>query len=150
VPRRTIRLCGQIRCRVPAWVTLDSGFITHLGLAGTNISGLASPSTAVRLAILAEELGYESLWTSEHIVLPDLPFGEHRWSADLRMLDSLLFLGHIAAVTRRIRLATGILLLPQHEPRLLAKQVDPAPAPTIVAPDKTSEWDGQARSASSR
>ncbi len=95
----------------------------HLGLAGTNIGGLSSPSTAVRLAVLAEELGYESLWTSEHILLPDVPSGEHRWPADLPMLDPLLFLGYIAAVTRRIRLATGILLLPQHEPRLLAKQI---------------------------
>ncbi|HEX8966495.1 MAG TPA: LLM class F420-dependent oxidoreductase [Chloroflexota bacterium] len=95
----------------------------HLGLAGTNIGGLASPAKAVRLAILAEELGYESLWTSEHIVLPDVPRGEHRWSAELPMLDPLVFLSYIAAVTRRIRLATGILLLPQHEPRLLAKQV---------------------------
>jgi len=95
----------------------------RLGLAGTNIGGLSSPSTAFRLAILAEELGYESLWTSEHIVLPDVPSGQHRWSANLPMLDPLVFLGYIAAVTRRIRLATGILLLPQHEPCLLAKQV---------------------------
>ena len=62
----------------------------HLGLAGTNIGGLSSPSTAVRLAVLAEELGYESLWTSEHILLPDVPSGEHRWPADLPMLAPVI------------------------------------------------------------
>ena len=43
-----------------------------LGLAGINVGTLAVPQFG-RLAALAEELGYDSLWTAEHIVLPDLP-----------------------------------------------------------------------------
>jgi hypothetical protein len=43
---------------------------------------------------LAEELGYESLWVSERVLLPDLPPGEHRWAADLNILDPMVFLGY--------------------------------------------------------
>jgi probable F420-dependent oxidoreductase len=76
-----------------------------------------------RLAQVAEALGYDSLWTAEHIVLPDLPPGQHRYSADLPIVDSVALLGFLAAQTHTLRLGTGVLLLPQHHPVLLAKQL---------------------------
>src|ERR1051326_2412399 len=95
----------------------------HLGFTAFNVGNLASPEFG-RLAALMEELGYESLWTAEHIVLPDLPPGpEVRRPGKTPFLDSIAVLGFLAAHTRRIKLATGVLLLPQHNPLLLAKQL---------------------------
>jgi probable F420-dependent oxidoreductase len=94
----------------------------HLGFASFNIDQLATPGFG-RLARLAEDLGYESLWTAEHIVLADLPPGEAVRPGTLPFLDSIAILGFLAAETKRIKLATGVLLLPQHQPLLLAKQL---------------------------
>jgi probable F420-dependent oxidoreductase len=95
----------------------------HLGFTAFNVGNLATPDFG-RLAGLIEELGYESLWTAEHIVLPDLPPGpEVRRPGNTPFLDSIAVLGFLAAHTRRIKLATGVLLLPQHNPLLLAKQL---------------------------
>jgi probable F420-dependent oxidoreductase len=72
---------------------------------------------------MAEELGYDSLWTAEHIVLPDLPPGQTPRPGTMPFLDSMVVLGFLAAHTRSMKLATGVLLLPQHNPFLLAKQL---------------------------
>lgn len=93
-----------------------------IGLAGINVGTMAVPEFG-RLAALAEELGYESLWTAEHIVLPDLPPGETPRPGTLAFLDSVAALGYLAAHTRSLKLATGVLLLPQHHPLQLAKQL---------------------------
>ena len=93
-----------------------------IGLAGINVGTLAVAEFG-RLAALAEELGYDSLWTAEHIVLPDLPPGETPRPGTMPFLDSMAALGYLAAHTRTIKLATGVLLLPQHHPLLLAKQL---------------------------
>src|SRR6185312_8958024 len=93
-----------------------------LGLAGINVGTLAVPEFG-RLATLAEELGYDSLWTAEHIGLPDLPPGETPRPGTMPFLDSIAALGFLAAHTRTMKLATGVLLLPQHNPLLLAKQL---------------------------
>lgn len=93
-----------------------------IGLAGINVGTLAVPEFG-RLATLAEELGYDSLWTAEHIVLPDLPPGETPRPGTTPFLDSIAALGFLAAHTRTMKLATGVLLLPQHDPLLLAKQL---------------------------
>jgi probable F420-dependent oxidoreductase len=75
------------------------------------------------LAALAESLGYESLWTAEHIILEDLPPGQSPRPGTTPFLDSMAGLGFLAAHTRTMKLATGVLLLPQHNPLLLAKQL---------------------------
>ena len=92
------------------------------GLSGINVGTMASTG-AGHLAKLAEEHGYESFWTAEHIVLPDLPAGQTERPGTLPMLDSIAALSYIAATTHALKLATGVLLLPQHEPLLLAKQL---------------------------
>src|SRR5919202_7009099 len=94
-----------------------------IGFTGINIGNLAHPELG-RLAQLADELGFESLWTAEHIVLPDLPPGpETPRPGTLAFLDSIALLGYLAACTQRVKLGTGVLLLPQHKPLLLAKQL---------------------------
>jgi probable F420-dependent oxidoreductase len=89
----------------------------RIGVNLPNYGPLGSRDAVTAIAERAEALGYTSLWTSDHILLPTSepePFGN--------LLESLVTLTWIAARTRTIRLATGILVLPQRDPLLVAKQ----------------------------
>ena len=94
----------------------------HLGFTSFNVGNLAVPDFGP-LAQLMEELGYESLWTAEHIVLPDLPPDKSVRPGTMPFLDSIAILSYVSAFTKTLKLATGVLLLPQHHPLLLAKQL---------------------------
>jgi probable F420-dependent oxidoreductase len=87
------------------------------GLNLPNYSSLGNRDAMVAIAERAEALGYSSLWTSDHILVPKNrpePFGN--------VLESFTTLAYLAARTERIRLGTGILVLPQRNPLLVAKQ----------------------------
>jgi len=92
----------------------------RFGLFGLNFGPCADPELAVRVAVAAEESGFESVWTGEHVAMPirDNPVPT---PAETPLLDSLVALANVAAHTRRLRLGTGILVLPHHNPVLLAK-----------------------------
>ncbi len=89
------------------------------------------PGYAARLGRIAEDAGFDSLWTVEHVVVPAGYESAYPYSRDGRMPggedmpipDPLIWLTHVAAHTERIRLATGILILPQRNPVVLAKEV---------------------------
>ena len=81
----------------------------QLGFTSFNVGNLAVPVFG-RLAQLMEELGYESLWTAEHIVLPDLPPGQTERPGNRPFLDSIAILSYVAAFTNRLKLGTGVLL----------------------------------------
>ncbi len=90
------------------------------------------PTAAVaRIAVDLELAGFDSLWVSDHVALPEhigstYPFeadGVARWPTDAPALEALVALAAAAAVTRKIRLGTAVLVLPQRNPVLLAKQV---------------------------
>jgi probable F420-dependent oxidoreductase len=91
-----------------------------LGLFSMNFGACADPTVQVRIAQLAEELGYESLWTGEHVAMP-LRDNPVPIAPETPFLDSIVALTNIAAHTKRVRLGTGILVLPHHNPVLLAK-----------------------------
>src|SRR4249919_1305736 len=84
---------------------------------------------AVGFAGLAEDLGFESLWVVEHVVMkveyrsvyPYDPSGRSPFTAQVSQPDPLVWLSYVAAATERIRLATGVLILPQRNPLALAK-----------------------------
>ena len=91
-----------------------------------------SGEEAASLARAAEEAGFESLWTVEHVVVPrgyrsTYPYSSRGRMAggaeDFPITDPLVWLAYVAAVTSTIRLATGILILPQRNPVILAKEV---------------------------
>jgi probable F420-dependent oxidoreductase len=83
----------------------------------------AGPEALSRLAPLAEELGYDSLWMGEHVVVPDPRRPPSPMEPDEPIHDPLVALAFAAAHTTSIRLATGIVILPQRNPVVLAKQV---------------------------
>ncbi|MEZ5375577.1 MAG: TIGR03619 family F420-dependent LLM class oxidoreductase [Acidimicrobiales bacterium] len=92
------------------------------GLFALNYGTCADPSVAVQVARYAEDAGLESLWTGEHLVLPDpQPVGVHM-APTLPFLDSVVALTLLAAETTRIHLGSGIIELPLHHPIMLAKQ----------------------------
>jgi probable F420-dependent oxidoreductase len=94
-----------------------------IGLFGINTGVCASPETAARVAQAAEEAGFESVWTGEHVVLPDPQAPPSPVPPGHPMLDPAVALAFVAARTSRIRLGTGIIILPQRNPVVLAKEL---------------------------
>lgn len=100
------------------------------GLIPVNI-GIRSIEQMVGLARLAEELGFESVWTFEHVIVPIdyqsqypySPSGKMGAAPETPFIDPLIALTAVAASTTTIRLGTGVNILSQANPLLMAKQV---------------------------
>lgn len=101
------------------------------GLMYANAGPFAYPEMLTHLAQTAERTGVESMWTVEHVAIPvgyqstypyD-PSGRIPAPDQMPMPDPLIALGFAAAVTKTLRLATGILILPQRHPLYTAKEV---------------------------
>ncbi len=93
------------------------------GLFGINMGPCATPESAGSIAKAAENAGFESVWTGEHIVLPDPQAPPSPAPPETPFIDSLVALAFVAAHTRTIRLGTGIIILPQRNPVVLAKEL---------------------------
>jgi probable F420-dependent oxidoreductase len=91
------------------------------------------PDRAIAMAQAAEQAGFESLWCPEHVVVAVgegvTPYGG---SADGKMdrlwkrggiPDPLIWLAFVAAHTRSIHLGTNVVIVPEHQPAVLAKSV---------------------------
>ena len=92
------------------------------------ISSRSIPVTV--LAQKAEALGFESLWLPEHPVIPVRTTSRYQGSADgsipafmSDLADPFIGLAQVAAVTQRLKLGTGICLVPERNPLLLAKEI---------------------------
>jgi probable F420-dependent oxidoreductase len=94
-----------------------------IGLFGINTGPCADPETAAKVARAAEAAGFESVWTGEHVVLPDPQAPPSPAPPRHPMLDPAVALAFLAAHTRTLRLATGIIILPQRNPVVLAKEL---------------------------
>src|SRR5246500_4428084 len=102
----------------------------RVGLHALGIGPGARPEVVRAVAMAAEAAGFATLWSGEHVVLVDQPRSRYPYSADGRIavpaaadwLDPMLGLSFTAAVTTTIGLATGVLLLPEHNPVAAAKQ----------------------------
>jgi probable F420-dependent oxidoreductase len=95
----------------------------RFGFFGINTGPCALPETAAKVARAAEAAGFESVWTGEHVVLPDPQAPPSPAPPQHPMLDPAVALAFLAAHTTRLRLATGIIILPQRNPVVLAKEL---------------------------
>ena len=103
----------------------------EFGILFANTLSFASPEGAALLGRAADEAGFDSVWTVEHVVYPDDyssrypydPSGRMAMSARTPLPDPLIWLTWVAAHSENLRLATGILILPQRNPVVLAKEV---------------------------
>ena len=108
---------------VPPGIGAQDGPV-KFGLFGINLDGLAvDPHAAVRVAVAAEESGWESIWASEHYCLPEPWEKPAPAGAGRPMLDPFVALANVAAHTERILLGTGVIVVPLHRPLMLAKHV---------------------------
>lgn len=102
-----------------------------VGLLTVGIGAMTGPAALKLYAANAERLGFATLWMPEHVVLMDNYASRYPYSQDGRMgapatspsLDPFLTLASVAAVTSTIRLATGICLVPEHNPLVLGKSI---------------------------
>jgi len=100
------------------------------GIMFANTGPFIQPDGLTLLAQTAEEVGVESLWAVEHVVVPTGYESTYPYSQDGKMPgseeapipDPFVWLTYAAAVTKKIKLATGIIILPQRHPFYLAKE----------------------------
>jgi probable F420-dependent oxidoreductase len=95
----------------------------RFGLFGINMGPGVDPAVAGQMARAAEDAGFDSLWAGEHVVLPDPRVPPSPMAPDDPILDPTVALTFAAAHTRTVRLCTGIIILPQRNPLVLAKEL---------------------------
>lgn len=101
------------------------------GMLFANVGPFGRPALAAELGHICEETGLESVWTVEHVIVPTGYTSEYPYSKDGKMPggetapipDPLVWLTWVGAHTTSLHLATGILILPQRNPVVLAKEV---------------------------
>ncbi|HEV3112860.1 MAG TPA: LLM class F420-dependent oxidoreductase [Candidatus Binataceae bacterium] len=101
------------------------------GMIGIGCAAGITPSGIRTLATTAERLGFSTIYAVEHVVFTDdyerkYPYskaGELPGSTRMSLFDPFIALTYAAAVTTRIRLGTGISLIPMHNPVILAKEI---------------------------
>jgi probable F420-dependent oxidoreductase len=102
----------------------------RLGLHALGIGAGANRAVIDEVAAAAERSGFATLWSGEHVVMVDRSSSRYPYSDDGQIavpaqadwIDPMIGLSFAAAATSTIILATGVLLLPEHNPVLMAKQ----------------------------
>lgn len=115
--------------RRPGWRAYAARM--KFGVMFANVAVYGTPDGAIGMGQIAEELGFESVWTVEHVVVPSGYESQYPYSPTGRMPgpeespipDPLIWLTWVAANTTHLRLGTGILILPQRTPLVVAKEI---------------------------
>jgi probable F420-dependent oxidoreductase len=106
--------------------------VMKFGVMFANTGFGSSAQGAVAMAQAAEAGGFESLWTVEHVVVPSGYQSQYPYDPSGKMAggmevfdlpDPLIWLTYVASRTERIRLATGVLVLPQRNVVVTAKEI---------------------------
>lgn len=100
------------------------------GLAFASSAGTEA-DTALEICRVAEEVGFESVWGGEHVIFPSsiesaypyTPDGKVPATPETPIPDPLIWLAYVAATAPTLRLGTCILILPQRNPLVLAKEL---------------------------
>jgi probable F420-dependent oxidoreductase len=93
------------------------------GLFGVHRGAQAEPDALGRRARLAEEVGFESVWVGDHISLPMGLETVPAYPPEQHRLEAISALSYLAAITSRVRLGVGVIVVPQRHPLVLAKQL---------------------------
>ena len=88
------------------------------GVAVPNYGKYAAKTEIVKMAQIAEELGFDSIWVSDHVIIPETHKG-----FGYVFYDPFITLSYIAAQTRKIKLGTSVIVLPYRNPVVLAKMI---------------------------
>jgi probable F420-dependent oxidoreductase len=115
---------------MPETVTPETAKSVRIGALVPNSGPLPLELGVPAMAARLEAAGFESLWVSDHIVLPtsidsNYPFaadGRATWPSTTPYLDALIALALMAASTKRATLGTAVLVLPLRHPVVFAKQ----------------------------
>jgi probable F420-dependent oxidoreductase len=102
----------------------------QFGVAYANTGPLAEGPTAIACARAIEAAGFDSVWTVEHVLVPvgyesTYPYarsGKMPGGETVAIPDPLVWLSFVAAATERLLLGTGIVILPQRNPAIAAKE----------------------------
>jgi probable F420-dependent oxidoreductase len=101
-----------------------------IGFFAVGIGHLAKPELIKTVAVNAERLNFATVWAPEHVVLLDKHVSKYPYSTgefpvpmDTPFADPFVTLGYAAAYTSKVKLITGICLVPEHNPLVLAKVV---------------------------
>jgi probable F420-dependent oxidoreductase len=102
----------------------------RIGVKAPNWGSLASSDHLSSTARLAEQRGFDSIWVSDHVVMPTelnspypfRPDGKPPFDPRTPFQDPFVALAFMAAVTRHVELGIGVLVLPMRQPILVAKQ----------------------------
>ena len=103
----------------------------RFGVIFANVGPFATPEGAKAIATAAEATGFDSLWTVEHVLVPADYESTYPYDPSGRMPggertdipDPLVWLTYVAAHTTTIGLGTGILIVPQRNPAVMAKEI---------------------------
>ncbi|MBV1881890.1 MAG: LLM class F420-dependent oxidoreductase [Pseudomonadales bacterium] len=100
------------------------------GISFATAGPYATPDLFETLVLTAEEVGIESIWAIEHVVLPQNFKSKYPYSKDgsfpggetASMPDPVVALSYAAGMTKNLKLATGMMILPQRNPLYVAKE----------------------------
>ena len=101
-------------------------FAVHLG----NFGGAIPAGDVLTLAAAADRLGYDSVWASDHILTPEqfdsvYPYPGTVFTPETAstVYEPITTLAYVAGATTRVRVGTSVLVIPQRNPLILAKQI---------------------------
>jgi probable F420-dependent oxidoreductase len=102
-----------------------------IGLMFTNTGALSQPDLIAHLATTADQCGIESMWTIEHVAIPQgfqtpYPYardGKFPGGETAPILDPFIPLSFCASITKKLKFATAVVILPQRHPIYVAKEL---------------------------
>jgi len=102
-----------------------------IGIASVGIGSFSDPEIMAHVARTAEQCGFESLWAPDHSAIPDghqtkcpyTPNGEIPGGPNAPLVEPISALSYMAGLTSKIKLGTGVMILPQRHPFYVAKEL---------------------------
>jgi probable F420-dependent oxidoreductase len=101
----------------------------QFGISVPNFRGDASLQTFDQLALRAEAIGFDDIWLGDHIILPKTTdvvhpyFPDRHWNGDIPVFEPFTLMGYLAAITDRVRIGLGTLVVPYRNPVETAKML---------------------------